>query len=241
MIEGNKTVKLNCKKINPKGKILAVSGTSKPPQLILDVLKKYNVSSFTPMHSSYKFCVIATGEFDFYAAKERAYEWDYAEGHAVAVRFTNVLSDLPDFLFAFLGAANNPHGFTFSREQSEPRRTVDVPGVCLFSQAGCPRRPRAGERCGIRSCRGAAGAAAWRCRGAVLTRGAPLGAQRRSVYRSTNARRRKNIPYTDSRIQHDSRIQQALAATHPCQHQPAPRSSASSRRQPRPALSSPAR
>ena len=85
-----------------------------------------------------------------------------------------------------------PHGFAFAREQSEPRRTVDVPGVCLFSQAGCPRRPRAGERCGIRSCRGTAGAAAWRCRGAVLTRGAPLGAQRRSVYRSTDAVQQKN-------------------------------------------------
>ena len=36
------------------------------------------------MASSYKFCVIATGEFDIYAAKERANEWDYAAGHAVA-------------------------------------------------------------------------------------------------------------------------------------------------------------
>ena len=25
------------------------------------------------------------GEFDIYAAKERAHEWDYAAGHAVAV------------------------------------------------------------------------------------------------------------------------------------------------------------
>ena len=36
------------------------------------------------MSSSYKFCVIATGEYDIYAAKERAHEWDYAAGHAVA-------------------------------------------------------------------------------------------------------------------------------------------------------------
>ena len=36
------------------------------------------------MASSYKFCVIANGEFDIYAAKERANEWDYAAGHAVA-------------------------------------------------------------------------------------------------------------------------------------------------------------
>ncbi len=101
MIEGNKTVKLNCKKNNPKGKILAVSGTSKPPQLILDVLKKYNVSSFTPMHSSYKFCVIATGEFDFYAAKERAYEWDYAAGHAVAENAGAIITTLENEPFKY--------------------------------------------------------------------------------------------------------------------------------------------
>ena len=34
------------------------------------------------MASSYKFCVIATGEYDIYAARERANEWDYAAGHA---------------------------------------------------------------------------------------------------------------------------------------------------------------
>ena len=35
------------------------------------------------MASSYKFCVIATGEYDIYAAKERANEGIMA-GHAVA-------------------------------------------------------------------------------------------------------------------------------------------------------------
>ena len=47
-------------------------------------LKKYNVTSVVKMASSYKFCVIANGEYDIYAAKERANEWDYAAGHAVA-------------------------------------------------------------------------------------------------------------------------------------------------------------
>ena len=47
-------------------------------------LRKYNVTSVVKMASSYKFCVIANGEFDVYAAKERANEWDYAAGHAVA-------------------------------------------------------------------------------------------------------------------------------------------------------------
>ena len=36
------------------------------------------------MASSYKFCVIASGVYDIYAARERANEWDYAAGHAVA-------------------------------------------------------------------------------------------------------------------------------------------------------------
>jgi len=48
------------------------------------VLKSHNVNTIVKMSSSYKFCVIATGEYDIYAAKERAHEWDYAAGHAVA-------------------------------------------------------------------------------------------------------------------------------------------------------------
>ena len=72
MIESGKLSKLNCEKKTTKGKVFAVSGASKPAPNILEVMKKYKVNSFTPMHSSYKFCVIATGEYDFYAARERA-------------------------------------------------------------------------------------------------------------------------------------------------------------------------
>ena len=42
-----------------------------------------NVKNFVKMSSSYKFCVIATGEFDLYVAEPRAYEWDIAAGHAI--------------------------------------------------------------------------------------------------------------------------------------------------------------
>ena len=42
------------------------------------------MTSISKVASSYKFCLIANGEFDIYAAKERANEWDYAAGHAVA-------------------------------------------------------------------------------------------------------------------------------------------------------------
>ena len=101
MIENGKTIKLDCKKKTAKGKIFAVSGAEKPSTLILDILKKHKVESFTPMHSSYKFCVIATGEFDFYAAKERAYEWDYAAGHAVAENAGAIITTLNNQTFKY--------------------------------------------------------------------------------------------------------------------------------------------
>ena len=85
LIENGKTEKINFKKKNEKNSIVAVASVIKPPNVILNKLKEYKVSKIVKMSSSYKFCVIATGEFDIYAAKERAHEWDYAAGHAIAV------------------------------------------------------------------------------------------------------------------------------------------------------------
>jgi 3'(2'), 5'-bisphosphate nucleotidase len=84
LIENNITKKINCSKKQPKNKIVALSSDLKPSDMILNKLKEYNVSSIVKMSSSYKFCVIAAGEYDIYAARERANEWDYAAGHAVA-------------------------------------------------------------------------------------------------------------------------------------------------------------
>jgi 3'(2'), 5'-bisphosphate nucleotidase len=50
---------------------------------ILEIHKKYRVTSYQRMKSSLKFCVLAAGEFDLYAAEPRAYEWDIAAGHAI--------------------------------------------------------------------------------------------------------------------------------------------------------------
>ena len=50
---------------------------------IVEVHKKYNITSHQKMKSSLKFCVIAAGEFDLYAAEPRACEWDIAAGHAI--------------------------------------------------------------------------------------------------------------------------------------------------------------
>ena len=45
------------------------------------------------MKSSLKFCVIASGEFDFYAAEPRAREWDIAAGHAILQNAGGVIRD----------------------------------------------------------------------------------------------------------------------------------------------------
>ena len=45
------------------------------------------------MKSSLKFCVIAAGDFDFYAAEPRACEWDIAAGHAVLLNAGGTITD----------------------------------------------------------------------------------------------------------------------------------------------------
>ena len=84
LIENNVTKKINCLKKQPKNKIVALSSVGKPSDIVLNKLKEYKVNTIVQMASSYKFCVIATGEYDIYAARERANEWDYAAGHAIA-------------------------------------------------------------------------------------------------------------------------------------------------------------
>ena len=94
LIENNKKIKNDCSKKTPKGEIVAVSSSSKPSEDIMKELKKHNVTSVVKMASSYKFCVIANGEYDIYAARERANEWDYAAGHAVAAHAGAIIKTL---------------------------------------------------------------------------------------------------------------------------------------------------
>ena len=101
LIENDKTQKINCKKQQPKGKIVALSSVIKPSDIILNKLKELNVNSIVKMASSYKFCVIATGEYDVYAAKERANEWDYAAGHAVAQNAGAIIKTLDEKPFLY--------------------------------------------------------------------------------------------------------------------------------------------
>ena len=101
LIEKNKTKKISCKKQQPKGKIVALSSAFKPSDMILNKLKEYKVNSIVKMASSYKFCVIASGEYDIYAARERANEWDYAAGHAVAQNAGAIIKTLDEKPFLY--------------------------------------------------------------------------------------------------------------------------------------------
>ena len=101
LIENETTKKLNCKKLQPKGKVVALSSVVKPSDIILNKLKGFNVTNIVKMASSYKFCVIATGEYDVYAARERANEWDYAAGHAVAQNAGAIIKTLDEKPFLY--------------------------------------------------------------------------------------------------------------------------------------------
>mgnify|MGYP001346360333 CR=1 FL=1 len=101
LIENNNIKKINCEKKQPKNKIVALSSVEKPSREISKVLEEYNVNSVVKMASSYKFCVIASGHYDIYAAKERANEWDYAAGHAVAANAGAIIKTLEGNAFLY--------------------------------------------------------------------------------------------------------------------------------------------
>ena len=81
-INNGKKVDLNCKKINTD-EIIGLEHSGTTPNEIIDIYKKYKVSQMLKMSSSLKFCILAAGEADIYAAKARAWEWDIAAGHAI--------------------------------------------------------------------------------------------------------------------------------------------------------------
>ena len=96
-----KKEKLECKKKTKAGEIYAVSHSIDPAEEVLNIHKKFNVKSFTNMRSSYKFCVIASGEFDLYAAKARAYEWDIAAGHALVKHAGGIVTTFDEKKFNY--------------------------------------------------------------------------------------------------------------------------------------------
>ena len=101
LLENNQTTKLNCKKKTPNGEIIALTNHTKPPELILNKLKEFGVTSFRKLSSSYKYCVIAAGEYDLYLDKVRANEWDDAAGHAIAESAGAIVTSLDNESFKY--------------------------------------------------------------------------------------------------------------------------------------------
>ena len=83
-INNGKKIALNCKKKNTN-KIIGLENSGTTPNEVLVIYKKHKVSQTLRMSSSLKFCILAAGEADIYAASARAFEWDIAAGHAVLV------------------------------------------------------------------------------------------------------------------------------------------------------------
>ena len=81
-LNNKKTISLSCKKKNTE-KIIGLENSGQTPSEIFEIYKKYNVTETLKMSSSLKFCILAAGEADIYAAKARAFEWDIAAGHAI--------------------------------------------------------------------------------------------------------------------------------------------------------------
>ena len=92
-INNNEKIKLTCKKKSKLNEINAISYSNNHKPEIIELYKKYNVTNFTKMKSSLKFCVIASGEYDFYAAEPRAQEWDIAAGHAILEHAGGIVTD----------------------------------------------------------------------------------------------------------------------------------------------------
>lgn len=69
---------------NPdNGALLVVASKSHRDQATDDYIAQYNVKDMKSAGSSLKFCLVATGEADFYPRLGRTMEWDTAAGHAV--------------------------------------------------------------------------------------------------------------------------------------------------------------
>ena len=80
-------------KVKEYKRIKAVSYSNELKSEILEIHNKYKITSYQKMKSSLKFCVVAAGEFDLYAAEPRAYEWDIAAGHAILIHAGGEVTD----------------------------------------------------------------------------------------------------------------------------------------------------
>jgi len=108
-IRDGKTIRLNCKKKSVDN-IIGLEHSGTISNNILNIYKKHGVTKTVKMSSSLKFCIIAAGEADIYAAEARAYEWDIAAGHAILVHAGGFLTthEYKEFLYGKKNYKNLP-------------------------------------------------------------------------------------------------------------------------------------
>jgi 3'(2'), 5'-bisphosphate nucleotidase len=99
-INKGKKKKLNCKKIY-YDEIIGLENSGLTPAEVLNVYDKYKVTKKVKMSSSLKFCILASGEADIYAANARAYEWDIAAGHAILEHSGGLITTLDGKKFLY--------------------------------------------------------------------------------------------------------------------------------------------
>ena len=99
-INGKNRKKLDCQKVDIKN-IIALANSDKTPSEVLEIYNKHKVSKIVKMSSSLKFCILAAGEADIYAAKARAFEWDIAAGHAILEHAGGTITDHNGKIFSY--------------------------------------------------------------------------------------------------------------------------------------------
>tara|TARA_Y100000590_G_scaffold2831_1_gene3741 strand:+ start:2493 stop:3269 length:777 start_codon:yes stop_codon:yes gene_type:complete len=106
-LSNGKKSQLKCKKVNSK-EIIGLENSSQTPDEISKIYQKYKVTKKIKMSSSLKFCILAAGEADIYAASPRAYEWDIAAGHAILQHAGGTLTtdDEKELLYGKVGYKN---------------------------------------------------------------------------------------------------------------------------------------
>ena len=108
-INNGKKLILDCTKKN-SNEIIGLENSRLTPIEVLNIYKKYKVTKNIKMSSSLKFCILASGEADIYAANARAYEWDIAAGHAILEHAGGLITDhmKKNFLYGKDGYKNLP-------------------------------------------------------------------------------------------------------------------------------------
>ena len=101
LLENDKKTKLDCKKKTSKNKIFALTNRKKPPEEVSKLLNKFGAKKYEKLSSSYKYCLIANGEYDLYIDKVRAHEWDDAAGHAIAEHAGAIVTDMNGKFFKY--------------------------------------------------------------------------------------------------------------------------------------------